>query len=130
MEHVIHELELQGAGNEKSVCLAGPGNETWQIRLDYEGRDAEIGLVLPWTHREKPDSCKEGVGAGRGSDASSPERVREVRRQRGRVWTGSNWRGWSPRRQAECRAGGWRHGTRVGKPRRLVRVSPVWPLHF
>lgn len=46
MEHVIHELRLQGAGNEKDVCLAGPGNETWQIRLDYEGRDAEIGLVF------------------------------------------------------------------------------------
>ena len=36
------------------------------MRLDYEGRDAEIGLVFIRDTSEKPDSCKEGVGVGGG----------------------------------------------------------------
>lgn len=55
------------------------------MRLDYEGRDAEIGLVFIRDTSEKPDSCKEGVGVGGGSDASSPEKGQGVRRQRERV---------------------------------------------
>ena len=58
MEHIIHELRLRGAGNEKDVCSARHGNEMWQMRLDYEGRDAEIGLVFIRDTSEKPDSCK------------------------------------------------------------------------
>ena len=85
MEHIIHELRLRGAGNEKDVCSARHGNEMWQMRLDYEGRDAEIGLVFIRDTSEKPDSCKEGVGVGGGSDASSPEKGQGVRRQRERV---------------------------------------------
>lgn len=68
MEHVIHELRLQGAGNEKGVCLAGPGNETWQIRLDYEGRDAEIGFGFYHGHMRETRQLQGRVGQAQGSD--------------------------------------------------------------
>lgn len=37
MEHVIRDLRLRGAGNDKDLCSAGHGDEMWQMRLDYEG---------------------------------------------------------------------------------------------
>lgn len=85
MEHVICDLRLRGAGNDKDLCSAGHGDEMWQMRLDYEGRDAEVGLVFIRDTSEKLDNFEEAVGAGRGGDVSVQKRGREVRRQKERV---------------------------------------------
>ena len=85
MEHIIRELRLWGAGNDKDVCSAGHGDEMWQMRLDPEGQDAEVGLVFIRDTLEKQDNREEGVGAGGGGDVSVQKRGREVRRQKERV---------------------------------------------
>ena len=59
-----------GEQETTDVCSAGHGDEMWQMRLDFEGRDAGVGLVFIRDTSEKQDNHEEGFGAGGGGDVS------------------------------------------------------------